>query len=167
MVRGILVLEYLYGHSHWVPEWQCLLWLELGIGLWRVDCRFQYSFCTCNYWGQLIWYSKGGPWSFMNWLRRGGSLSCMNILLECAIPRKAAPFLRPDGALFFTWSVLKELESKLQGRAWEQDLCGCSWGRHIHSKETVSNCVKQMIPPNMLWSQMVHSSYALVMDLCY
>jgi hypothetical protein len=31
----------------------------------------------------------------------------------------------------------------------------------------VSNRVKQMIPPNMLWSQMVHSSYALVMDLCY
>jgi hypothetical protein len=34
-------------------------------------------------------------------------------------------------------------------------------------ERAISNRVKQMIPPNMLWSQMVHSSYALVMDRCY
>jgi hypothetical protein len=39
------------------------------------------------------------------------ALATTDILLECAIPRKAAPFSRPDGALFFTWSVSKELES--------------------------------------------------------
>jgi hypothetical protein len=37
----------------------------------------------------------------------------------------------------------------------------------IPKRRLQSNRVKQMIPPNMLWSQMVHSSYALVMDLCY